>query len=50
LSNRLDAIFKATNRQWEAETVENDQYLAYDGRVMEVLSEHQCEGWLEDTC
>jgi xylulose-5-phosphate/fructose-6-phosphate phosphoketolase len=48
LSNRLDAVFKATNRQWELSIVEpNDQYLARDGRVMEVLSEHQCEGWLE---
>ena len=47
LSNKLDAVFKATNRQWEAEIVEQDQYLAKDGRVMEVLSEHQCEGWLE---
>jgi xylulose-5-phosphate/fructose-6-phosphate phosphoketolase len=47
VSNKLDAIFKATNRQWEAERLETDQWLAYDGRVMEVLSEHQCEGWLE---
>jgi len=47
LSNRLDAVFQATTRQWEAQTLENDQYLAADGRVMEVLSEHQCEGWLE---
>lgn len=48
MSNRLDAIFKATNRQWELPIVErNDQYLAADGRVIEMLSEHQCEGWLE---
>jgi xylulose-5-phosphate/fructose-6-phosphate phosphoketolase len=47
LSNRLDAVFKATDRQWEAVRLETDQYLAYEGRVMEVLSEHQCEGWLE---
>src|SRR5579859_2984359 len=47
LSNKLDAVFKATNRQWGAEMIEQDQYLARDGRVMEVLSEHQCEGWLE---
>jgi xylulose-5-phosphate/fructose-6-phosphate phosphoketolase len=47
LSNKLDAVFSVTNRQWEAERLETDQYLAYDGRVMEVLSEHQCEGWLE---
>ncbi len=48
LSNRLDAVFKATNRQWQLPIVDQyDQYLAQDGRVMEVLSEHQCEGWLE---
>ena len=47
LSNRLDAVFKVTNRQWDAETEENDQFLATSGRVMEMLSEHQCEGWLE---
>jgi len=47
LSNRLNAVFKATNRQWEAETEVNDEFLATDGRVMEMLSEHQCEGWLE---
>ena len=48
LSNRLDQVFKATNRQWELPVVEpNDQYLAPDGRVIEMLSEHQCEGWLE---
>ena len=47
LSNKLDEIFKASNRQWEAETIPGDQYLAPEGRIMEVLSEHQCEGWLE---
>jgi len=47
LSNKLDAVFKTTNRQWEANRTEQDQYLSTDGRVMEVLSEHQCEGWLE---
>ncbi|HXB09177.1 MAG TPA: phosphoketolase family protein [Puia sp.] len=47
LSNKLDAVFKATNRQWEEEIIAQDQYLAPEGRVMEVLSEHQCEGWLE---
>ena len=48
LSNRLDAVFKATNRQWQLPIVDQyDQYLAQDGRVIEVLSEHQCEGWLE---
>ncbi len=47
LSNRLNAVFETTNRQWEARTKENDEFLATDGRVMEMLSEHQCEGWLE---
>ncbi len=47
LSNRLNALFEATNRQWNARTQANDEFLALDGRVMEMLSEHQCEGWLE---
>jgi xylulose-5-phosphate/fructose-6-phosphate phosphoketolase len=47
LSNRLNAVFEVTNRQWYTETVSNDEFLAMDGRVMEMLSEHQCEGWLE---
>lgn len=47
LSNRLNAVFEVTNRQWEAQEAEGDEFLATDGRVMEVLSEHQCEGWLE---
>jgi xylulose-5-phosphate/fructose-6-phosphate phosphoketolase len=47
LSNGLEAVFETTNRQWEASTVPNDEFLAPTGRVMEVLSEHQCEGWLE---
>ena len=47
LSNRLNAVFEVTNRQWEAHTEKNDEFLAADGRVMEMLSEHQCEGWLE---
>ena len=47
LSNRLGAVFEATSRQWMAEQVPGDEFLAADGRVMEVLSEHQCEGWLE---
>jgi xylulose-5-phosphate/fructose-6-phosphate phosphoketolase len=47
LSNRLNAVFEVTNRQWEARTKENDEFLATEGRVMEMLSEHQCEGWLE---
>jgi xylulose-5-phosphate/fructose-6-phosphate phosphoketolase len=47
VSNGLEGVFKATNRQWEADTVATDQYLARAGRVMEMLSEHQCQGWLE---
>jgi len=47
LSNRLNAVFDATVRQWDAEIVPNDEFLAREGRVMEVLSEHQCQGWLE---
>src|SRR3984957_93652 len=47
LSNNLNSVFEATNRQWEAGTIEIDEYLNKDGRVLEMLSEHQCEGWLE---
>ncbi len=47
ISNGLGAVFEVTNRQWQAETAANDAFLASDGRVMEMLSEHQCEGWLE---
>jgi len=47
LSNRLTAVFEVTERQWDARTQDNDEFLALDGRVMEMLSEHQCEGWLE---
>jgi xylulose-5-phosphate/fructose-6-phosphate phosphoketolase len=46
-SNRLDAVFEATDRQFEAEILATDDHQAPQGRVMEVLSEHQCEGWLE---
>lgn len=47
VSNRLEAVFEVTNRQWNVITAENDEFLASSGRVMEMLSEHQCEGWLE---
>ncbi|MEO3402855.1 phosphoketolase family protein [Mucilaginibacter sp. CAU 1740] len=47
LSNKLDAVFEVTNRQWEAETLETDVLQAKEGRILEMLSEHQCEGWLE---
>jgi xylulose-5-phosphate/fructose-6-phosphate phosphoketolase len=46
-SNRLDAILEATDRTWNAELLPTDDRLAPDGRVMEVLSEHLCQGWLE---
>jgi xylulose-5-phosphate/fructose-6-phosphate phosphoketolase len=47
VSNRLGALLEVTNRTWEAERLESDDHLAPDGRVMEVLSEHLCQGWLE---
>jgi xylulose-5-phosphate/fructose-6-phosphate phosphoketolase len=48
LSNLLGAVFEVTNRQWDAETFANDEYLAPGGLVLDsMLSEHQCEGWLE---
>ena len=47
LSNGLEALFEVTERQWDATTAPNDEFLAPTGRVMEMLSEHQCEGWLE---
>jgi len=46
-SNRLSAVFEETDRAWGAATVPGDDHLAPDGRVMEVLSEHLCQGWLE---
>jgi len=46
-SNRLDIIFEASSRQWIAPVSEHDEFLAAEGSVMEMLSEHQCEGWLE---
>lgn len=47
LSNRLNKVFEVTERQWIADTFEEDEFLKKEGRVLEVLSEHQCEGWLE---
>src|SRR5438552_5773907 len=47
LSNGLEALFEVTKRQWDAAIVPNDEFLAPTGHVMEMLSEHQCEGWLE---
>ena len=46
-SNRLGGVFEVTNRAWTAEVIAGDDHLAPDGRVMEVLSEHLCQGWLE---
>lgn len=49
-SNRLDALFEVTDRTWVAERLpqdDHDDHLAVDGRVMEILSEHTCQGWLE---
>ena len=46
-SNRLGDVFTVTGRAWDAERESTDEGLATDGRVMEVLSEHQCQGWLE---
>jgi xylulose-5-phosphate/fructose-6-phosphate phosphoketolase len=46
-SNRLQAVFEVTDRAWDAQAAEGDDHLAPDGRVMEVLSEHLCQGWLE---
>jgi xylulose-5-phosphate/fructose-6-phosphate phosphoketolase len=46
-SNRLDALFEVTNRVSAAAIVPTDDHVSHDGRVMEVLSEHMCQGWLE---
>jgi xylulose-5-phosphate/fructose-6-phosphate phosphoketolase len=46
-SNRLGALFEETDRAWESERRDGDDHLSPDGRVMEILSEHLCQGWLE---
>ncbi len=46
-SNRLGAVFEVTDRTWMAQRFDADDHLAPDGRVMEMLSEHACQGWLE---
>jgi xylulose-5-phosphate/fructose-6-phosphate phosphoketolase len=46
-SNRLTALFETTDRTWMERTIPEDENLAPDGRVMEILSEHTCQGWLE---
>ena len=48
MSNRLGKVFEVTNRDWNDEKYDTDEFLAADGRVMDsMLSEHMCEGWLE---
>ncbi|MFC3560597.1 phosphoketolase family protein [Pedobacter jamesrossensis] len=48
LSNLLGAVFQVSNRQWDAEMQDNDEFLSPSGRILDAqLSEHQCEGWLE---
>lgn len=46
-SNRLGNLFEVTNRTWVAPTIPEDDHLSPEGRVMEILSEHTCQGWLE---
>lgn len=46
-SNRLEALFEVTNRSFNGKMINGDDHLSSDGRVMEVLSEHLCQGWLE---
>ncbi|MBL1098808.1 phosphoketolase family protein [Streptomyces coffeae] len=46
-SNRLQALFRATGKAWQEETLTTDEHLNRHGRVMEILSEHVCQGWLE---
>ncbi|MEG4148877.1 phosphoketolase family protein [Microcoleus sp. Pol12B5] len=46
-SNRLDPVFEVTNRMWAGEILPEDDHISPEGRVMEVLSEHLCQGWLE---
>ncbi|MFJ4990405.1 phosphoketolase, partial [Streptomyces sp. NPDC088732] len=46
-SNRLDAVYEATGKAWQARTLPVDEHLDRHGRVMEILSEHTCQGWLE---
>ena len=47
LSNRLSAVFEVSERQWTAQILPGDEHLAAQGSIMEILSEHQCQGWLE---
>src|SRR5262249_18496181 len=47
VSNRLTPVFEVTDREWTAKILPTDDHVSPNGRVMEVLSEHMCEGWLE---
>ncbi len=48
LSNRLNNVFEVTRRQWDNKILKTDEFLSFDGRIMDsFLSEHMCEGWLE---
>jgi xylulose-5-phosphate/fructose-6-phosphate phosphoketolase len=48
MSNRLTSVFEVTGRRWNAQTINGDEFLSTDGRVMDsMLSEHMCQGWLE---
>lgn len=46
-SNRLQAVYGASGKAWQEQMLPTDEHLARDGRVMEILSEHTCQGWLE---
>jgi xylulose-5-phosphate/fructose-6-phosphate phosphoketolase len=46
-SNRLDAVYEVTDKAWQGDLADTDEHLATTGRVMEILSEHTCQGWLE---
>jgi xylulose-5-phosphate/fructose-6-phosphate phosphoketolase len=46
-SNRLEALYEATDKEWMQKTLDVDEHLGRDGRVLEMLSEHMCQGWLE---
>ena len=46
-SNRLNQVYEASSKQWVAEVLPSDEHLASEGSIMEMLSEHQCQGWLE---
>ena len=49
-SNRLDALFEVTDKCFMGPMLPTDEHMSHDGRVMEILSEHLCQGWLKDIC